>query len=112
MTDVQAIIPHQNILEGRHSLFEADLLTKLVVFRCDIGLDMQGACQKFAVKRNNQYVCLANDTFKFLNISTFLSPGVSYTQFLKAFDVTPEHLGRTTFPFRSRPFDKTGSLPL
>ena len=51
---------------------------------------MQGACQKFAVKRNNQYVCLANDTFKFLNISTFLSPGVSYTQFLKAFDVVEQ----------------------
>jgi hypothetical protein len=53
-------------------------------------LDMHGASQKFAVKRNNQYLCQANDTFKFLNISTYLSPGVSYTQFLKAFDVVEQ----------------------
>ena len=53
-------------------------------------LDMHGAGQKFAVKRNNQYVCQANDTFKFLNIATYLSPGVSYAQFLKAFDVVEQ----------------------
>jgi hypothetical protein len=51
---------------------------------------MHGAGQQFAVKRNNQYVCLANDTFTFLNISTYLSPGVSYTQFIKAFDVVEQ----------------------
>ena len=53
-------------------------------------LDMQGAGQKFTVKRNNQYVSQANDTFKFLNIATYLSPGISYTQFMKAFDVVEQ----------------------
>ena len=34
----------------------------------------------FTVKRNNQYACLSNETFKFLD-------GVKYASFLKAFDV-------------------------
>lgn len=51
-------------------------------------LQMHAPGKKFTVKRNNQYACLANDTLKFLDISSYLAPAVSYAKFLKAFDVT------------------------
>jgi len=50
-------------------------------------LDMHCPGEKFTVKRNNSYACLANDTFKMLDVTSYMSPGVSYDKFLKAFDV-------------------------
>lgn len=50
-------------------------------------LDMHELGKNFTVKRNNSYACLANDKFKFLDITSYLAPGVSYVKFLKAFDV-------------------------
>ena len=41
----------------------------------------------FTVKRNNQYACLATSTLKFLDITSYLSPGINYAKFLKAYDV-------------------------
>jgi hypothetical protein len=41
--------------------------------------------------RNNSYACyacLANGTFKMLDVTSYMSPGVSYDKFLKAFDVS------------------------
>jgi hypothetical protein len=55
-------------------------------------LQMHAPGKKFTVKRNNQYACLANDTLKFLDITSYLAPGVNYSKFLKAFDV-PENKG-------------------
>jgi hypothetical protein len=51
-------------------------------------LDMHGPGKTFTVKRNNSYACLANDTFKMLDVTSYMSPGVSYDKFLKAFDVS------------------------
>ena len=42
----------------------------------------------FTVKRNNQYACLATSTLKFLDVTSYLSPGINYATFLKANDVT------------------------
>ena len=42
----------------------------------------------FTVKRNNQYACLATSTLKFLDVTSYLSPGINYAKFLKAYDVT------------------------
>jgi len=50
-------------------------------------LDMHGPGETFTVKRNNSYACLANDTFKILDVTSYKAPGVSYDKFLKAFDV-------------------------
>ena len=50
-------------------------------------LDMHGPGETFNVKRNNSYACLANDTFKMLDVTSYMSPGISYDKFLKAFDV-------------------------
>jgi hypothetical protein len=50
-------------------------------------LDMHGPGETFTVKRNNSYACLANDTFKMLDVTSYMSPVVSYDRFLKAFDV-------------------------
>ena len=33
-------------------------------------------------------ICIANENFKFLDISNFLAPGTSYSAFLKAFDTS------------------------
>ena len=38
-----------------------------------------------AIKRNNSYLALSNNRFKFLDILNYLSPGFSYAQFLSAF---------------------------
>ena len=42
----------------------------------------------FTVKQNNQFACLATTTLKFLNITSYLSTGINYAKFLKAYDVT------------------------
>lgn len=47
---------------------------------------MHKAKNNFMVKRNNQYTCLANEDFKFLDSASYLAPGVNYSKFLKAFD--------------------------
>lgn len=39
------------------------------------------------IKKNNSYTCIANDQFKFLDISNYLAAGTSYSGFLKAYDV-------------------------
>ena len=44
----------------------------------------------FTVKRNNQYACLSNKTLKFLDITSYLSPGINYSKFLKAYDVNED----------------------
>ena len=42
----------------------------------------------FIVKRNNSYVCISLNCFKFLDVSQYLAPGFSYSAFLKAYDCT------------------------
>ena len=37
------------------------------------------------IKRNNTYLMLSSPNFKFLDISNYLAPGFSYSQFLKAY---------------------------
>ncbi|KAJ8307836.1 hypothetical protein KUTeg_014619 [Tegillarca granosa] len=59
-------------------------------------LNMDGSKRAFTVKRNNQYVCLSTEEFKFLDITQYLAPGINYANFLKAFDV-PESKG--FFPY-------------
>ena len=44
----------------------------------------------FTVKRNNQYACLANSSLKFLDITSYLSPGINYSKFFKACDVAEQ----------------------
>jgi len=41
---------------------------------------------KFTLKRNNNNMCLKTDFIKLLDISTYLAPGFSYDQFLKAYE--------------------------
>ena len=39
------------------------------------------------IKHNNQYKAILTKNFRFLDISNYLSPGISYAQYLKAFNV-------------------------
>jgi len=41
----------------------------------------------FTVKKNNTYLCISSENFKFLDITQYLAPGCSYSKFLKAFQV-------------------------
>ncbi|CAC5399971.1 unnamed protein product [Mytilus coruscus] len=68
-------------------------------------LGMHGSGKKITLKRNNSYACLANESFKFLDVASYLAPGVCYAKFLKAFDVS-ENKG--FFPYEW--FDGVGKL--
>ena len=50
----------------------------------------------FVVKRNNQYLCINTDKYRFLDISQYLAPGSSYAKFLKAFQVEES---KSFFPY-------------
>ena len=39
------------------------------------------------IKKGNSYLCIQTDLFRFLDISNYLAPGFSYSQFLKAYEV-------------------------
>ena len=44
----------------------------------------------FVIKKENVYVCITSAKLKFLDVCQYLSPGVSYSKFLKAYDVPEE----------------------
>ena len=44
------------------------------------------------IKRGNNYVCISNDEFKFLDICNYLPQGTSYTKFLKAFEIEEKNV--------------------
>jgi hypothetical protein len=46
-------------------------------------LDMEA--DAFVIKRNNSYLCMSQPHLKFLDITSYLSPGFSYVQFLRAY---------------------------
>ena len=65
------------------SKYDINLIKKYLA----VHLKMHDSKTIFTVKRNNQYACLSNENFKFLDITQYLAPGVNYASFLKAFDV-------------------------
>jgi len=44
----------------------------------------------YTVKRNNNFMCTKTEKLKFLDITNYLAPGFSYSQFLKAYGCTEE----------------------
>ena len=60
-----------------------------------LGLDT--AEYTFTVKKNNAYICISNDAFKFLDITQYLAPGSSYAKFLAAFHVDEQ---KSYFPYQ------------
>ena len=44
----------------------------------------------YVIKRANSYLCIASEHFKFLDITSYLAAGASYSKFLKAYGVTEE----------------------
>ncbi len=52
--------------------------------------------QTFVVKKNNNYICLASEQFKFLDMMNYLPPGVSYDNFLATFNVP---VRKSFFPY-------------
>jgi hypothetical protein len=60
-------------------------------------LDLAEATRKFVVKKNNAYMCISNDRFKFLDITQYLAPGSSYSSFLSAFRVSEQ---KSFFPYQ------------
>ena len=60
-----------------------------------LGMCTEGA--GFVVKRNNSYLCICSERFRFLDISQYLPPGSSYSNFLQAFQVQEK---KSVFPLR------------
>ena len=50
----------------------------------------------FTIKKNNSYISISTPHLKFLDISNFLAPGCSYSQFLKAYG---SELNKGVFPY-------------
>jgi len=44
----------------------------------------------YTVKKNNNFMCIKTEALKFLDITNYLAPGFSYSQFLKAYGCTEE----------------------
>ena len=44
----------------------------------------------YVIKRSNAYLCIATEQFKFLDITSYLAAGASYSKFLKAYGVKEE----------------------
>ena len=51
---------------------------------------------KYTVKRNNNFMCIKTETLKFLDITNYLAPGFSNSQFLKAYECTEQ---KDFFPY-------------
>jgi ElaB/YqjD/DUF883 family membrane-anchored ribosome-binding protein len=47
-------------------------------------LDLAKSKKNFIVKKCNQYMCIRNGKFTFLDISNFVAPGFSYDKFVKS----------------------------
>jgi hypothetical protein len=45
---------------------------------------------KYTVKRNNNFMCIKTEKLKFLDITIYLAPGFSYSQYLKAYKCTEQ----------------------
>ena len=68
-------------------------LVKSKILKC---LNMHKDKQAFVIKKCNAYLCISNEHFKFLDLSAYLAPGVSYAQFLKCYDIAEE---KQFFPY-------------
>lgn len=52
--------------------------------------------RKSILKKSNNYICMANEKLKFLDLSSYLPAGTSYDSFLETFDVK---LRKSYFPY-------------
>lgn len=59
-------------------------------------LNMHKDKQAYVIKKCNAYLLISNEHFRFLDLSAFLAPGVSYAQFLKCYDIKEE---KQFFPY-------------
>ena len=72
------------VLGFNSARYDLNLIKGKIIKALDLAKQKQDV---FVIKKNNSYSCIANHSFKFLDISQFLSPGTSYAKFLKAFEV-------------------------
>ncbi len=69
-----------------------DLLSLFEVLPKFLGLQHEG----FVIKKENSYLCISCEKFKFLDIIHFLAPGTNYASFLKAYSSSEE---KGVFPY-------------
>jgi hypothetical protein len=74
------------VLGFNSARYDINLIKSSILKQLEVDKD----ADHFVVKKNNSYTCISNGSFKFLDISQFLSPGTSYSNFLKSFDVKEE----------------------
>ena len=56
-----------------------------------------GRQENFVVKKCNQYMCISNGEFKFLDISNFVAPGFPYDKLIKSYEIK---LHKSYFPYK------------
>ncbi len=73
-------LPVLGFNSGRYDLNVIKRYLYQVLLQEDVGNNIQ-----FIIKKQGGYPCLKTPEFKFLDVSNFIAPGVSYANFLKAY---------------------------
>ncbi len=80
-TDFDRYISILPCLGFNSSAYDTVLIARKLAMK--LCMDKQG----YVIKKINSYLCLENNKLRFLDLSQYLSRGISYSQFLKCFQV-------------------------
>ena len=80
------------VLSFNGSRYDINLIKKVLAKRLNLHAD---SCS-FTVKKNNSYMCISSESFRFLDIHQYLAPDCSYANFLNAFGVEEK---KSYFPY-------------
>ena len=106
-TDLENYLSELLVFGFNSSSFDLPLIKSMLISQ----LILNGERLKYVVKKGSNYMAIATDSLKFLDICNFLAPGFSYSEYLKAFEVEEQKfvwihekftsldvLNRTSFP--------------
>ena len=83
--DVESYINQLPCVTFNGSSYDINLVKKHLITR--LGLDSNDDMGGYVIKKNTKFLCISTNQLKFLDISLYLSPGVSYDKFLKAYGI-------------------------
>ena len=82
LTEIESYIQQLPCLTFNGSSYDINLVKKNLLTRLGLtAKDNQG----YVIKKNSKFMCISTPELRFLDISQYLSPGVSYDKFLKAY---------------------------
>ena len=93
LTEIESYIQQLPCLTFNGSSYDINLVKKNLLTRLGLtAKDNQG----YVIKKNSKFMCISTPELRFLDISQYLSPGVSYDKFLKAYGT---ELTKSFFPY-------------